>query len=80
MHYVFLQPGERVLRMPTLEDRMDIWAREMAMVTLRKREFQARRLLRENLPRRLWWLLDHPRLLKFVLRLRPSWRPKQIVR
>ena len=40
-----------------------------------EREGVAEVLLRERLPLRLHDLLDHPRLLKLALRVRPKWKP-----
>lgn len=35
----------------------------------------ARQVARTYLPRRLGWLVDHPRLLRIAYKLRPSWCP-----
>ena len=39
------------------------------------RERECRRLAEQKLRPRLRWLVDHPRLLGWVYRLVPSWRP-----
>lgn len=40
-----------------------------------QREDFARRLLKQRLPKRLRWTLDHPRILGLILKLRPRWKP-----
>ncbi len=46
-------------------------SRELA----RSREAYSRKLLGRRLPRALHWTLDHPRVLRVLLRFVPRWRP-----
>lgn len=46
-----------------------------AAAAVAERERAARTVAVSHLPRRLFWLVDHPRLLRLFYRLRPSWRP-----
>ncbi len=43
---------------------------------MKAREEYSGRLLRDNLPRPLHWLVNHPRLLKRVLRVMKRWEPE----
>lgn len=47
----------------------------LADIQAHQRERIAEHIARENLPQRLRWLVDRPRLLRLVYALRPAWRP-----
>ena len=49
--------------------------RQRSAQIAQQREAYTRRVLEARLPRRLHWLIDHPRLLRLVLRLVRRWRP-----
>jgi hypothetical protein len=52
-----------------------MWAEALAMA----RERYARRLIEARLPRHLGWLIDRPRALRWIYKLRPAWRPSMSV-
>lgn len=51
----------------------EVWHR--ATMFAEEKERHCRALALERLRPRLRWLVDHPRLLRIVYRLAPSWRP-----
>lgn len=51
------------------------WVRTHSAALTAAREDQCRRLAERKLRPRLRWLVDHPRLLAWVYRIVPSWRP-----
>lgn len=58
---------------------MALWdevARERARIAADLREQAVRARLRDNLPRPLHWTIDSPRVLRVVLWLKPSWKPR----
>lgn len=56
-------------------DFMNAAVRGLATIQTGQRERLARRAALTYLPRGLKWLVDRPRLLRVVYKLRPSWRP-----
>jgi hypothetical protein len=58
-----------------LQSIIDRPIREASKQLAAAREVYASRLLEDCLPKRLRWVIDRPRALKFVLRLVPRWRP-----
>lgn len=55
------------------------FAESVAKAQAEAQERLARKAAATFLPRGLGWLLDHPRLLKAVYRIRPGWRPTLVV-
>jgi hypothetical protein len=56
---------------------MWVSARSAELAAARNR--YARRLLTARLPRRLHWLVDRPRTLRWIFRVRPEWRPSMAI-
>jgi hypothetical protein len=75
--------GGADLYLDPILDEVQTWAADQARAYAKTlndaRERQARRLVIESLRPRLRWLVDHPRLLKLLYRVVPSWRPERRV-
>ena len=58
---------------------IDDLARAWMNSVYQTREEAIRAAVERSLPTRLGWLVDHPRLLKWVFRVRPSWQPRIVM-